>query len=81
MLPTQWSHVKTFEFVCYYLYYLKSIFLFCFVFVRKILMFLPFSLSFLALNEMSFNGNIYQWKAQTFLKQNNELLGDKGEEK
>ena len=44
-------------------------------------MFLPFSLSFLALNEMSFNGNIYQWKAQTFLKQNNELLGDKGEEK
>ena len=40
----QWSHVKTFEFVCYCFNCLTS---FLFVFARQILMILPFSLSFL----------------------------------
>ena len=43
----QWSHVKTFEFVFYCFYCLTSIFvLFCFNEIN--LLFLPFSLSFLA---------------------------------
>ena len=47
-ITMQWSHVKTFEFVCCCFNCLTSIFfLFCFVFARQILMFLPFSLSFL----------------------------------
>ena len=49
---------KTFEFVFYCFYCLTPIF--CFVFARQILMFLPFSLSFLTLRKKCiFHGNIY----------------------
>ena len=43
----QWSHAKTFEFVFYCFHCLTSIFLFCFVIIRQILMFFTNFLSFL----------------------------------